>query len=81
MQRGPLSSQRRCKKGRKSSISRTDPKIQRVKQMTGDDRRLTIRIITDELNIKRDCVWKIITEDLGMKKICEKVVPKLVTID
>ena len=34
-------------------------------------------MLADELEINCDSVWKIITEDLGMRKICAKMVPKL----
>ena len=38
-------------------------------------------MIADSLSINRDCVWKIIAEDLGMRKICAKMVPKLLNDD
>ena len=38
-------------------------------------------MITDELEINRDSVWKIVTEDLGMQKICAKMMPKLLDDD
>ena len=34
-------------------------------------------MIASQLNIKKDSVWKIITEDLGMWKVCAKMVPRL----
>ena len=45
--------------------------------MIQSDRRLTVRMIAESLNINRDCVWKIITEELGMRKICAKMAPRL----
>ena len=51
------------------STSRND-NIERVRQAVRSDRRLTVRMIAFELDINRDCVWKIITEDLRMRKIC-----------
>ena len=63
------------------STSRTADNVERVKQMVRGDRRLTVRMIADELEINRDSVWKIITEDLGMRKICAKMVPKLLDDD
>jgi histone-lysine N-methyltransferase SETMAR len=38
-------------------------------------------MIASSLDINRDCVWKIITEDLGMRKICAKMVPRLLNDD
>ena len=63
------------------STSRTADNVERVKQMVHGDRRLTVRMIADELEINCDSVWKTITEDLGMRKICAKMVPKLLDDD
>ena len=63
------------------STSRTDDNVERVKQVVRADRRMTVRMIASELGINRDTVWKIITEDLGMRKICAKMVPKLLNND
>ena len=38
-------------------------------------------MIADELEINHDSVWKIITEDLDIQKICAKMVPKLLDDD
>jgi len=61
------------------STSRTDANVERVRQAVRGDRRMTVRLIASELDMNRDSVWKIITEDLGMRKICAKMVPKLLT--
>ena len=63
------------------SMSRTADIVEHVKQMVRSDRQLTVRMIADELEINRDSVWKIITEDLGMRKICVKMVAKLLDDD
>ena len=34
-------------------------------------------MIASQLDMKKDSVWKIITEDLGMWKVCAKMVPRL----
>jgi len=36
------------------------------------DCRLTVSVIADELDMNSDRVWRIITEDLGMRKIYAK---------
>ena len=41
------------------------------------NRRLTVRMIADELGMNSEWVWRIIMEDLGMIKICAKMVPRL----
>ena len=42
---------------------------------------LTVRLISDELGLNRNSVWQIITEDLGMRKVCTMMVPKLLNDD
>ena len=64
-------------RSRRPSTSRTDENVKRVRQKMRSDRRLTVRIIADELGINSERVWRIITEDLGMRKICAKMVPRL----
>ena len=56
---------------------RTDENVERVKQKVRSDRRLTVRMIADELGMNNERVWRTITEDLGMRKICAKMVPRL----
>ena len=34
-------------------------------------------MIADELNMNSERVWRIITEDLRMRKVCAKMVPRL----
>ena len=63
------------------SMSRTVDNIERLKQMVRGDLWFTVLMIADELEINRDSVWKIIMEDLGMRKICAKMVPKLLDDD
>ncbi|VVC36258.1 Winged helix-turn-helix DNA-binding domain [Cinara cedri] len=55
---------------------RTDNNVQRVRTLVHQDRRLTVRMLADELNLKRETVRKILTDDLSMKKLCAKMVPK-----
>ena len=61
------------------STSRTDENVERVTQKVRSDRRLTVRMIADELGMNSERVWRIIAEDLGMREICEKVVPRLLS--
>jgi len=41
--------------------------------------RLTVRSIAEQVNINRETVKKILTEDLDMRKVCAKMVPKELT--
>ncbi len=34
-------------------------------------------MIADELSMNSERVWRIITEDMGMRKVCAKMVPRL----
>ena len=38
-------------------------------------------MIASQLDMKKDSVWKIITEDLGMWKVCTKMLPRLLNDD
>ncbi|XP_073979056.1 protein GVQW3-like [Rhodnius prolixus] len=43
------------------------------------NRRLSVRMIVEQLGMDKMVVHKIISEDLGMRKICAKLVPKVLT--
>ena len=60
----------------KPSTNRTDENVERVRQKVRSDCRLTVRMIADELGMNSERVWRIIVEDLGMRKICPKMVPR-----
>ena len=45
------------------------------------DRRLSARLIASELNLNHTTVHQILTEELAMKKLCAKFVPKNLTIE
>ena len=45
------------------------------------DRRLTVRMIASELNWNHTTVHQILTEELAMKKLSAKFVPKNLTIE
>jgi len=60
-----------------SSTSRTEENVQRVREKVWSDHRFSVRMIADELDMNSERVWKIITEDLEMRKICAKMVPRL----
>ena len=64
-------------RGGRPSTSRNETNVELVKKMVRGDSRLTVRPISDELGLNRNSVWKIITKDLGMRKVCAKMVPKL----
>ena len=59
--------------------SRTEEKIANVCQILHENRRLTVRSIEEQVNIDRDTIRKILTEDLYMRKVCARMVPKELT--
>ena len=59
------------------STSRTDENVERVRQKVQSDRRLTVRLMADELGMNSERVLRIIMTDLGLRKIYAKMVPRL----
>jgi len=61
----------------KPATSKIEENVELVRQKVHGDRRLTVRRIANELDMNCDKVWTIITKNLEMRKICAKMVPKL----
>jgi len=61
------------------ATSRTEENIAKVRQIVCENRWLTVRSIEEQMNIDRETVRKILTEDLDMRKVCAKMVPKELT--
>jgi C4-type Zn-finger protein len=61
------------------STSRVRENIQHVHDLMMSGRRVTTRIITDNLGISKGSVQTVLKEDLNMRKLCAKVVPKVLT--
>ena len=51
------------------ATSRTDEKIAKVRKIVRENCRLTVRSIAEQVNIDRERVRKILTEDLDMRKV------------
>ena len=68
-------------RGGRPSTSRNKTNVELVKRVVRGDRRLTVRLISDELGLNRNSVWQVITEDLGIRKFCANMVPKLLNDD
>jgi len=61
------------------ATSRTEENIAKFRQILRENHRLTVRSIAEQVNIDRGTVRKILTEDLDMRKVCAKMVPKELT--
>jgi predicted transcriptional regulator len=57
------------------ATSRTEENIAKVRQIVSENRWLTVKSTAEQVNIDRETVRKILTEDLDMK-VCAKMVPK-----
>jgi len=58
------------------ATSRTEENIANIRQIVRDNHWLTVRSIAEQVNIDRETVRKILTEDLDIRKVCAKMVPK-----
>ena len=63
------------------STSKTDDNVERARSLVRSDRRLTLRMISSELNLNRFTIHQILTQDLDMRKVCAKIVPKNLTTE
>jgi len=61
------------------ATSRTEENIGKICQILRANLRLIVRSIAEQVNINRETVRKILTEDLDMRKVCAKMVPKELT--
>ena len=68
-------------KARMTSKSKTADNIERVNTLVHRDQQLTVRMLAYELGMNRKTVRTILTDNLGMQKVCTKMVPKLLSND
>ena len=66
-------------RSRRLATSRTEDKIAKFRQIVHENLRLTVRSIAEQVNIDRETFRKILTENLDMRKVCAKMVPKELT--
>ena len=64
-------------KSGRPTTSRTNENVEHVREKVRSDCCLTVRMVADELSMNSERVWRIITEGLGMRKVCAKMVPRL----
>lgn len=63
------------------STSKTDENIDKIGKLIRADRRLTIRALAEMTGIGKESVRQILHESFNMRKVCAKMVPKLLTPD
>jgi len=68
-------------RARRTSTSKTYDSVERVRSLVRSDRRLTLRMINSELNLNQFTVHQILTQDLDMKNVFAKMVPKNLTTE
>ena len=57
----------------------TDDNIQKVRDVVRKDRRLGVQAVAEEVNLGRESVRRILKEKLNMRKVCAKMLPKLLS--
>jgi len=63
------------------SASKTQGIVERVREMIQSNRQLTLRKISEDLNIFYGSVQNILTTDLNMRRVSAKFVPRVLTAE
>ena len=63
------------------STSKTQENVERVSEMIWSNKWLTIREISEDLNISYGSVQNILTTDLNMRRLSLKFVPRVLTVE
>jgi len=61
------------------ATGKTSDNVERVRVAIEQDRRLTVRELEGDLAIPKSTVYRILSEDLGMTRVCAKFIPKLLS--
>ena len=64
--------------GRPISLT-TETMIGKVKSLIDEDPRRSLRMLAADLEISKDCVKNILTVNLGLRKVCSRWVPYILT--
>ena len=56
--------------------SRTEENVTKIRHILRENLRLSVRSIAEQVNIDIERVRKILTEDIDIRKVCAKMVPK-----
>jgi len=63
------------------STSKTDANIEKVGEIVRQSHRLSIRAVAELINIDKETVRQILHNNFNMKKVCSKMVLRLLTPD
>jgi len=58
------------------TTSNTEDNVEKIAKIIRNDRRLSVKMVADMVNINRETVRQILHDKLNMKKVCAKMVPK-----
>ena len=61
------------------STSKSNENLVKVKNLLSSDGKLSVRMISEHLNLQKTTVHVIVTKNLGIRKVCAKLVPKVLT--
>ena len=77
---GRMSVESDARAGRHST-SRNDELINQVRTLVMQELRVTVRELVEEVGISTDSVHSILTDDLAMRRVSAKFVPKVLTME
>jgi predicted DNA-binding protein YlxM (UPF0122 family) len=63
------------------STSETDANVAKVGEIVRQKRRLSIRAVAELINIDKETVRQMLHNNFDMKKVCSKMVPRLLTLE
>jgi hypothetical protein len=61
--------------------NRTDENVEKVWKLVCSEGQLRAQMMAEELNLDRETVRKILTEDLGIRRVSAKTVPLILSDD
>ena len=63
------------------STSRNDNVINQVQTLVMQDRHITVRELADEVGVSTGSLYTSLSEDLGLRRVSAKFLPKLLTME
>ncbi|XP_065650402.1 protein GVQW3-like [Hydra vulgaris] len=49
--------------------------VEKVREIIGIDANFTTRMLAKEINTSKNTIWRILSQDLGKRKVCARFVP------